>query len=152
MKMEKDFLNTSKEKYWWIKIKNFCTIRATYTKFIDWENVFVTSKIDKSEVTQLCPPLCDPMDCSLPGFSVHGILQARVLVGWHFLLQGIFLTQGCIWIHRTQQWRRCLSSHREQQRSHRKSGLCCPRRQASWHLDGDSENEKVGSSYSRSIF
>ena len=40
--------------------------------------------------------LCDPMDCSLPGFSVHGIFQARVLewVGCHFLLQGIFPTQG----------------------------------------------------------
>ena len=29
-------------------------------------------------VAQLCPPLCDPMDCSLPGSSVHGILQARI--------------------------------------------------------------------------
>ena len=28
---------------------------------------------------QLCPTLCDPMDCSLPGSSVHGIFQARVL-------------------------------------------------------------------------
>ena len=28
---------------------------------------------------QLCPTLCDPMDCSLPGFSIHGILQARTL-------------------------------------------------------------------------
>ena len=28
---------------------------------------------------QSCPTLCDPMDCSLPGFSVHGILQVRVL-------------------------------------------------------------------------
>ena len=28
---------------------------------------------------QLCLTLCDPMDCSLPGSSVHGILQARVL-------------------------------------------------------------------------
>ena len=28
---------------------------------------------------QLCPTLCDPVDCNLPGFSVHGILQARVL-------------------------------------------------------------------------
>ena len=28
---------------------------------------------------QSCPTLCDPMDCSLPGFSVHGILQARTL-------------------------------------------------------------------------
>ena len=30
-------------------------------------------------VTQSCPTLCNPMSCSLPGFSVHGILQARVL-------------------------------------------------------------------------
>ena len=28
---------------------------------------------------QLCPTLCDPMDCSPPGSSVHGIFQARVL-------------------------------------------------------------------------
>ena len=33
----------------------------------------------ESEVTQLCPTLWDPMDCSLPGSSVHGIFQARVL-------------------------------------------------------------------------
>ena len=30
-------------------------------------------------VAKLCPTLCDPMDCSLPGSSVHGILQARIL-------------------------------------------------------------------------
>ena len=33
----------------------------------------------KMLVTQLCPTLCDPMDCSLPGSSVHGNLQARML-------------------------------------------------------------------------
>ena len=33
----------------------------------------------ESEVAQSCPPLSDPMDCSLPGSSVHGIFQARVL-------------------------------------------------------------------------
>ena len=33
----------------------------------------------ESEVTQLSPTLSDPMDCSPPGSSVHGILQARVL-------------------------------------------------------------------------
>ena len=32
-----------------------------------------------NEVTQSCPTLSDPMDCSLPGSSVHGIFQARVL-------------------------------------------------------------------------
>ena len=33
----------------------------------------------ESEVAQSCPTLRDPMDCSLPGSSVHGIFQARVL-------------------------------------------------------------------------
>ena len=33
----------------------------------------------ESEVTQLCPTLHNPMDCSLPGSSTHGIFQARVL-------------------------------------------------------------------------
>ena len=32
-----------------------------------------------SEVIQSCPTLCDPVDCSPPGSSVHGILQARIL-------------------------------------------------------------------------
>ena len=33
----------------------------------------------ESKVAQSCPTLSDPMDCSLPGSSVHGIFQARVL-------------------------------------------------------------------------
>ena len=33
----------------------------------------------ESEVAQSCPTLSDPMDCSPPGSSIHGILQARVL-------------------------------------------------------------------------
>jgi len=53
-------------------------------------------------VTQSCPTLCNPMDCSPPGSSVHGILQARILEwvptpwekGSHSFLQGIFPTQG----------------------------------------------------------
>jgi len=36
-------------------------------------------KESESEVTQSCPTLCDPMDRSLPGSSVHGIFQAIVL-------------------------------------------------------------------------
>ena len=39
-------------------------------------------------VAQSCPTLCNPMDCSPPGSSVHGIFQARVLE--NFFLQGIF--------------------------------------------------------------
>ena len=38
----------------------------------------------KAKVTQSCLTVCDPMDCSLSGFSVHGILQARITrVGCH---------------------------------------------------------------------
>ena len=33
----------------------------------------------ESEVVQSCPALCDPMDCSLSGSSLHGIFQARIL-------------------------------------------------------------------------
>ena len=33
----------------------------------------------ESEVTQSCPTLSDLMDCSLPGSSIHGVFQARVL-------------------------------------------------------------------------
>ena len=38
----------------------------------------VFSKTWESEITQSCPNLCNPMDCSLPRFSVHGIFQARI--------------------------------------------------------------------------
>ena len=49
----------------------------------------------KALVTQSGLTLCDPMDCSLPGPSVHGILQAsNTGVDCHALLQGIFPTQG----------------------------------------------------------
>ena len=37
------------------------------------------TEIAKMLVAQLCPTLCDSMDCSSPGSSVHGILQARIL-------------------------------------------------------------------------
>ena len=46
-------------------------------------------------VTQLRPTLWDPMDCSPPGSSVHGVsLGKKTGVGCQALLQGIFLTQG----------------------------------------------------------
>ena len=46
-------------------------------------------------VAQSCLTLCDPMDYSLPGSSVHGIFPGKNTgVDCHFRLQGIFLTQG----------------------------------------------------------
>ena len=57
-------------------------------------------------VAQSCPTLCDPLDCNLPGSSVHGDSPGKnTRVGCHALLQGIFPTQGlnsglshCRWI------------------------------------------------------
>ena len=46
----------------------------------------------ESEVAQLCPTLCDPMDCSPPGSSIHGIFQARVLE-WGAITFSIALTR-----------------------------------------------------------
>ena len=49
----------------------------------------------RAKSLQSCLTLCNAMDCSLPGSSVHGILQARILEWvYHALLQGIFPTQG----------------------------------------------------------
>ena len=42
-------------------------------------SIYEIDLVQFSSVAQLCPTLGDPMDCSPPGFSVHGILQARVL-------------------------------------------------------------------------
>ena len=48
-----------------------------------------------AQLLQQCLTLCDPMDNSLPGSSVQGILPGKNIgVGCHALLQGIFLTQG----------------------------------------------------------
>ena len=61
--------------------------RATFSPFWLFES--------EREVAQSCPILWNPMDCSLPGFSsIHGIFQARILVGCHFLLLGVCPTQG----------------------------------------------------------
>ena len=63
--------------YWWVLIVFF---------FADVFRIFYTLYQESSSngvcvcvCAQLCPTLCKPMDCSPPGSSVHGILQARIL-------------------------------------------------------------------------
>ena len=42
-------------------------------------SIIMLSRSAAAKLFQLCQTLCSPMDCSLPGFSIHGILQARAL-------------------------------------------------------------------------
>ena len=51
---------------------------ALHSKLVGIKEVGVRSE-SESEVAQSCPTLIDPMGCSLPGSSIHGIFQARVL-------------------------------------------------------------------------
>ena len=48
----------------------------------------------ESEVAQLCPNLRDPIDCSLPGSSVHGIFQVRVLEWGAIAFSGEYAFKG----------------------------------------------------------
>ena len=47
------------------------------TERLIWPDLFYMKS--ESEVTQSCPTLCNPKDCSLPGSSTHGVFQAKVL-------------------------------------------------------------------------
>ena len=66
-----------------------------FRKIVFWTFVLRVCVLD----TQSCLTLCDPMDCSLPSFSVHGILQARVLewVAIPFVCLWIFLWNSYSW-------------------------------------------------------
>ena len=96
---------------------------------------------------QLCPTLCDPMDCSLSGSSVHGDSPGKNTgVGCHVLLEGIFPTQGrnpgllhCRWIfyHLSHQGSPVSESHSIVSASLRPHGLYSP-----WNSPG--QNTEVG--------
>ena len=75
--------------------RNNCLLWSLRVMYM-WQHLYHVWKENESEnITQLCPTLCDPMDCSPPNSSAHGILQARILE-WVDVpsSQGIFLTQG----------------------------------------------------------
>ena len=77
--------------------------------FLFWFShyVYATPKCPMwSEVTQSCPTLCDPMDCSLSGSSVHGIFQARVLE-W----VSISFSRGSSWLRDQTRVSRIVGRH-----------------------------------------
>ena len=59
--------------------KSFIVSGLIFRSLIHFEFIFVYGVNWLIEVAQSCLTLCDPMDYSLPGFSIHGIFQARVL-------------------------------------------------------------------------
>ena len=69
--------------------RHFCLIQDPLYKVFapEFPRGLVNSEV-KLLVAQLCPTPCDPKDCSPPGSSVHGVLQARILKWWQFPSQG----------------------------------------------------------------
>ena len=57
--------------------ENCCVFVLFFGGFFIFSVFF--SAVLSAKLLQSCPTLCDSVDCSLPGFSVHGILQARTL-------------------------------------------------------------------------
>ena len=51
-------------------------VQISSSSFFHYSNILSLVKV---LVAQLCPTLCDLIDCIPPGYSVHGILQARIL-------------------------------------------------------------------------
>ena len=80
----------------------------------------------ESEVAQSCPTLCDPMDWSLPGLSVHGIFQAGVL-GWGAIASSRAWPQGA------------ASPLKPQPEAQPQASECCPT------PDGHSREKQSGS-------
>ena len=81
---------------WKLKVKSFSHVQLLVTPWTAayhappsmgfsrqeyWSGLPFPSPVRESEVAQSCPTLSDLMDCSLPGSSIHGIFQARVLEG-----------------------------------------------------------------------
>ena len=71
---------------------------------VEWVSEWMCEWV--SEVTQSCLTLCNPVDCSLPGFSIHGILQVRILE-W----VTISFSRGSSW-PRDWTWVSCIGGRR----------------------------------------
>ena len=56
-----------------------CALLLDYVEGNERDQITSFKRESESEVAQSCPTLCDPVDCSPPDSSIHGILQARIL-------------------------------------------------------------------------
>ena len=74
---------------WW----NPSCIQHKSSKCWHHLRVILHLKEGEGEAAQLCPIVCDPMDCNLLGYSIHGILQARILE-WIAIFFSISFSRG----------------------------------------------------------
>ena len=108
-----------------------CTFHPMITSYIQPQYIIKTRKLTLVHhhyrlikilmclVAQLCPTLRYPIDCSLPGSSVHGDSPGKNTgVGCHALLQGIFPTQGSNPRHLHCRWTLYCLSHKGSSRFH----------------------------------
>ena len=71
------------------------SVLAKGSRSYDYSSFAIIRFRKKVKSLSRVPTLCDSVDCSPPGSSVQGTLQARITgVGYHAFLQGIFLTHG----------------------------------------------------------
>ena len=80
----------------WSILEHFCPLQRNLIFFSNHSPNTSPTALSLSLVTQSCLALCDPMDCSLPGSSIHGIFQASVLE-WVAVLQRIFSRAAFLW-------------------------------------------------------
>ena len=67
------------KQYWGGLLTSASSVVKTFNKLQQILERLTDDFTKESEVAQSCPTLCNPLDCSLPCSSVHGIFQARVL-------------------------------------------------------------------------
>ena len=88
----------------------------------------IIRKDSESEITQSCPTLCNPMECSLPGSSIHGIFQTRVLK-WVAIFFSRGSSQHSDWIWVSHIAGRCFT--------------IWPKRETTWKIRADYEKTKA---------
>ena len=90
-KIDFEIKAVKRDKGQYIMIKDQSKRKYNNYKYICIQN---SESESESEVTQSCPTLCDPMDCSLSDLCPWDFPGNSTGVDCHFLLQGIFPTQG----------------------------------------------------------
>ena len=82
-----------------MKLEESIFLTSDYTTKLQSSRQYKKERKKESEVAQSCPTLCDHVDCSLPGSSVHGVLQPKI-VEWVAIsfFRGSSRSKGRTWV------------------------------------------------------